>query len=80
MVCGDHGCVGGGDSRKAGLSNITFQWMIDEIKGYGLGLSFDVNTIEGGIETDHTLAFDGRLSPIERFLFRSLYRDVDGRV
>ena len=73
---GDHGSIGGGDSQKAGLSDITLQWMIDKIKEYGLGLSFDTGRIEGGIRPDHTLAFDGQLNLIERALYRSLYRDV----
>jgi len=73
---GDHGSVGGGDKNKAGLSDITLQWMIDKIKAYNLGLSFDISCIQPAINPDHTLQFDNTIKWYMRMLYGKIVRNV----
>jgi uncharacterized protein (DUF2235 family) len=49
---GEHGCVGGGTEATRGLSDGALQWMIDSIKGLGLGLDFDTSAIPTEIKPD----------------------------
>lgn len=40
---GDHGCIGGGTPEKKTLSNITFQWLVEQLRDMDkLGIDLDV--------------------------------------
>ncbi|KJH70274.1 DUF2235 domain-containing protein [Aliterella atlantica] len=57
---GEHGCVGGGTKEQRGLSDAALQWMMNEIGNLGLGLEFEPNNVEDGIQTDPTINFDNQ--------------------
>jgi uncharacterized protein (DUF2235 family) len=54
---GGHGCVGGGTEENRGLSDAALKWMIDSVSDLGLGLDFDINAIETGIEPNYECEF-----------------------
>lgn len=58
---GDHSCVGGGHAAKAPLSNRCLHWMLERVARQGLQLATDLNRVEGGVEVEHTAAFDNRV-------------------
>ncbi|PSB01648.1 DUF2235 domain-containing protein [Merismopedia glauca] len=53
---GEHGCVGGGTEKHRQLSDAALEWMMEEAAEQGL--SFQRDTIEGGIVCDPTTPFD----------------------
>lgn len=57
---GEHGCVGGGTKEQRGLSDAALQWMMSEIGNLGLGLEFEPNNVEDGIQSDPTIYFDNK--------------------
>ncbi len=54
----EHGCVGGGTKEQRGLSDGALQWMMKEVGKLGLGLEFEQNNVEDGIQTDPAINFD----------------------
>ncbi|NET48603.1 MAG: DUF2235 domain-containing protein [Merismopedia sp. SIO2A8] len=57
---GEHGCVGGGARITAGLSDRTLCWMIESIRDFNLGLTFDIRNVKQGVHPDHWIDFDNR--------------------
>lgn len=53
---GNHICIGGGEERNSGLSDIALSWMIEESQK--LGIEFDINKIITGISPNPKISFD----------------------
>jgi len=53
---GTHGCIGGGEEKNRGLSDIALLWMIAESQAFGI--EFDLNRIINRLEPDHKIPFD----------------------
>ena len=49
---GGHGSVGGGTPANSPLSNVALLWIITAVEQLNLGLTFDLNKIEDGVEID----------------------------
>jgi uncharacterized protein (DUF2235 family) len=49
---GGHSGVGGGTLANSPLSNAALLWMIESVEGLNLGLTFDRNKIEDGVNVD----------------------------
>ncbi|NET36512.1 MAG: DUF2235 domain-containing protein [Cyanothece sp. SIO1E1] len=49
---GDHGCVGGGVQSQRQLSDAALKWIIETLTDLKLGLDFNLDAIEDGIEID----------------------------
>jgi uncharacterized protein (DUF2235 family) len=62
---GDHECVGGGEVRVRGLSDIALCWMMDQVEPVGLAL--DRTLVEGGIEPSPLTPFDNQPRGVFRF-------------
>jgi hypothetical protein len=63
---GDHGCIGGGDSEKVALSNITLQWMMARVKELGLSLELDFSAQSDSEKSDCLEDFEPDLGFIYR--------------
>jgi uncharacterized protein (DUF2235 family) len=74
---GDHGCIGGGDEHKCGLSDGSLQWMMEQIEALKLGLSLDKSTIPTGVNPDFTVDFDNTPKGIYR-LASQKEREITG--
>jgi len=75
---GTHGGVGGGSEANAGLSDIALQWMIDAVRGCGLGLAFETGCVHPPLCPDHTISFKSALSLVDRILYGRIVREVTG--
>ena len=53
---GNHDCIGGGEERNSGLSDIALSWMIEESQK--LGIEFDLTKIITGIKPNPKIPFD----------------------
>jgi hypothetical protein len=65
---GGHGCVGGGSVQERELSDAALEWMIDQIENpikhsdrHKLGLAFDRNKVEDGMNPDYKCKFDSNV-------------------
>ena len=74
---GEHGSVGGGTKEQRGLSDLALQWMMSEIGKLWLGLEFEPNNVEDGIQTDPTIDFDNEPGIIHQ-LTGTKRRDITG--
>ncbi|UCB56870.1 MAG: DUF2235 domain-containing protein [Candidatus Omnitrophota bacterium] len=72
---GDHGAVGG-NKDKAGLSDITLQWMIEQIKICNLGLSFDAGYVQPPLNPNHAIPFKITMSPFDRIVCGRIVRTI----
>lgn len=59
---GTHGCVGGGEEKNRGLSDITLLWMITESQA--LGIEFDLSKILTGLKPNPKIPFDQKVEGI----------------
>lgn len=72
---GDHGCIGGGSEHKCGLSDVTLQWMMEEIAALDLGFEFEKTNVPTGINPDPIADFDNTSKGIYR-LGRKKEREI----
>lgn len=89
---GDHGCIGGGDKVKEPLSDITFNWMAEELLSLNeeSPLSFDIGKVPTRENINFNAPFDNsvkkiykRLGEIERKVpndFEKLHWSVKARL
>ena len=59
---GNHGCVGGGEEKNCGLSDISLLWMIAESQA--LGIEFDLSKILQGLNPNPKIPFDNQAEGI----------------
>ena len=69
---GDHECVGGGEEKKRGLSDISLTWMMDQVEP--LGLAVDRNLVGDGLKPFPLTPFDNRPKGIFRLTGKHLRR------
>jgi len=55
---GDHGCVGGGTDSTSGLSDITLNWMMENVEN--LGLALDRRYLEAKLNPRFDIPFDNQ--------------------
>ena len=74
---GDHGAVGGGSVEKSGLSDITLEWVIEQIRDAGLGLDMDESVIPTGLKPNYKTLFDNRVTGFKKIM-GTIDREIAG--
>jgi uncharacterized protein (DUF2235 family) len=74
---GDHGCIGGGTEATYGLSDITLDWMMEQVERIGLAL--DRQLVEHKLNPRFDTAFDNKPTGIFQ-LDKEVWRKMEGDI
>ena len=74
---GDHGCIGGGTDATYGLSDITLDWMMEQVERIGLAL--DRQLVEHKLNPRFDTAFDNKPTGIFQ-LDKEVWRKMEGDI
>jgi len=74
---GDHGCIGGGTDATYGLSDITLDWMMEQVERIGLAL--DRQLVEYKLNPRFDTAFDNKPTGIFQ-LDKEVWRKMEGDI
>jgi uncharacterized protein (DUF2235 family) len=75
---GVHRGVGGGSTDTQGLSDITLQWMVEQMQQLGLGLAIDLQRVKAGIQPNPLCPFTNQLPFFDQLLngFQPFHRTI----
>ena len=78
---GRHGCLGGGEEKLQGMSDAALVWMMEQVKGLGLGLTFDLGRVPFAPDPskfDYKAYFGGfDMLVLVGWLWRKINKDAD---